>query len=139
MPVERFLDTNILLYGYDLDAPDKRAIAVSILEHAWRQPGSTAISVQVLQEFFVNFTRKGQPDTETRQLIVDFCHWPVIDNTLALLGNGLAIREKWQLSLWDALIVAAAEASGATELLTEDLNHGQQYGKVRAVNPFLKT
>jgi len=57
MAAECFLDTNILLYAYDLDAPEKRAVAARLLERAWREPGSSAISVQVLQEFFVNFIR----------------------------------------------------------------------------------
>lgn len=139
MPVERFLDTNILLYGFDLDAPEKRAVAMNLLESAWTEPGSTAVSVQVLQEFYVNFTRKGYPDSEARLLIDDFCQWPVIDNSLTLLGYALSIRERSQLSLWDAMIIAAADASGASTLLTEDLNHGQVYGNVRAINPFHKS
>ena len=53
MPAERFLDTNILLYGYDLDAPAKRAIAQTFIEEAWLRSGQTAISVQVLQEFLI--------------------------------------------------------------------------------------
>ena len=139
MGVEYFLDANILLYGYDLDAPEKRLIAMDILKNAWKFPGTTAVSVQVLQEFFVNFTRKSQKHSEACVLIEDFCQWPVVENSLSLLGSGLTIRERWQLSLWDALIVAAAQASGAKKLLTEDLNHGQCYGKVMAINPFLKS
>ena len=139
MSVEYFLDTNILLYGYDLDAPEKRLIAADILENAWKFPETSAISVQVLQEFFVNFTRKDQRYTEAHLLIEDFCYWPVVENSLSLLGSSLTIRERWQLSFWDASIVAAAEASGAEKLLSEDLNHGQCYGKVMAINPFLKT
>ncbi len=137
MSVEYFFDTNILLYGYDLDAPEKRLIAGNILKNAWEFPETIAVSVQVLQEFFVNFTRKGQEYSEARLLVEDFCHWKVVENSLSLFGSGLAIRERWQLSLWDALIVAAAEFSGADKLLTEDLNHGQYYGKVMVINPFL--
>ncbi len=136
MPAERFLDTNILLYGYDLDAPLKRAIAQSLIEQAWLQPGHVAISVQVLQEFHVNFVRSGHLPAEATALIGDFSLWPVIDNSLALLRLGLSLQARWQLSLWDAMIVAAAQTSGARELLTEDLSHGQDYGGVRAVNPF---
>lgn len=136
MPVDRFLDTNILLYGYDLDSPKKRGIAQSIIEQAWLQPGHTAISVQVLQEFHVNFIRKGHPAAEASALIADFSQWPVIDNTLAIFRHGLSLQPRWQLSLWDAMILAAAHASGARELLTEDLNHGQDYGGIRVVNPF---
>jgi predicted nucleic acid-binding protein len=138
MAAERFLDTNILLYGYDLNAPEKRAVAQSFIERAWTETGRTAISVQVLQEFYVNFIRKGYPPADASALIGDFSLWPVIDNSLALFRLGISIQARWQLSLWDAMIVAAAQASGASELLTEDLNHGQDYGGVRAINPFLQ-
>ena len=62
--------------------------------------------------------------------------WPVIDNSLERFGHGLILKERFQVSLWDAMILAAAQASGARELLTEDLNAGQDYGGVRVVNPF---
>jgi len=136
MPAERFLDTNILLYGYDLDAPAKRAVAQALLEYAWLEPGSTAVSVQVLQEFYVNFARRGHTAADASALINDFCRWPVMDNTLALFRLGLSVQKQWRLSLWDGMIVAAAQTSGARELYTEDLNHGQKYGSVRAINPF---
>jgi predicted nucleic acid-binding protein len=137
MSAERFLDTNILLYGYDLDALEKRSIAQSLIEQAWLQPGRTAISVQVLHEFHVNFVRKGHSAEVAAALIADFCHWPVIDNTLAVFGLGLSLQARWQLSLWDAMILAAAHTSGARELLTEDLSDGQDYGGVTVLNPFL--
>jgi len=136
MPAERFLDTNILLYGYDLDAPEKREIARAIIEQAWLQPGRSAINVQVLQEFHVNFVRKGHSTEEASALIADFSHWPVIDNTLAVFRLGLSLQARWQLSFWDAMILAAAQTSGARELLSEDLSHGQDYGGIRVVNPF---
>lgn len=136
MPVERFLDTNILIYGYDLDAPEKREIAQGLIEQAWMNPGRTAISVQVLQEFHVNFVRKGGSAEDSAALIADFSLWPVIDNTLAVFRLGLSLQKRWQLSLWDAMILAAARSSGAAELLSEDLNHGQDYGGIRVINPF---
>ncbi len=136
MPAERLLDTNVLLYGYDLDAPEKREVARSLVEQARIQPGGTAVSVQVLQEFHVNFVRKGHPVGEAAALIMDFSHWPVIDNTLAVFRLGLSLQPRWQLSLWDAMILAAAQTSGARELFTEDFNHGQDYGGIRVVNPF---
>lgn len=139
MPAERFLDTNIVLYGYDLESGRKREIALSLLEEGWLRPGSTAISVQVLQEFYVNFIRKGQSHADAVQIIQDLALWPVIDNTLERLGHGLAIKERFQLSLWDGMILAAAKASGANELLSEDLNHGQDYDGVTVINPFFET
>jgi predicted nucleic acid-binding protein len=137
MPVEIFFDTNILLYAYDTDAGEKRARALALVAEAFKQPTRYALSVQVLQEFFVNFIRKGQSDESAATLIDDFSRWHIIANTHDLFLNGLQARARWQLSLWDAMIVAAAEQAGATILYTEDLNHGQSYGNVRAINPFL--
>ncbi len=137
MPAERFLDTNILLYGYDLDAPAKRLIALALIEEGWARIGHSAISVQVLQEFHVNFVRSGHTSDEASTVVGDFCLWPVIDNSLTLFRLGLSLQVRWQLSLWDAMILAAAKTSGARELLTEDFSHGQDYGGIRAINPFL--
>jgi predicted nucleic acid-binding protein len=136
MPAERFIDTNILLYGYDCDAGSKRDIALPLIEEGWKQPGRNVVSVQVLQEFYVNFLRLGQAHEEAVRVIEDLTSWPVIDNSLERFGHGLILKERFQVSLWDAMILAAAQASGARELLTEDLNPGQDYDGVRAVNPF---
>ena len=136
MNAVRFLDTNILLYAYDLDAPAKRTVALAWVEEGWTRPGDTAVSVQVLQELYVNLVKRGVLQSEATQLVRDYAVWPVVDNTIELLLAGLDEQRRWKLSLWDALILAAARASGASELLTEDLNHGQDYGGVRAVNPF---
>ena len=139
MPVERFFDTNILLYGYDLDAPAKRAVAQVLIEEAWQQLGRTAISVQVLQEFHVNFVRGGHSPAEATTLAGDFSLWPVIDNSLNLFHMGLSLQSRWQLSLWDAVIFAAAKTSGARELFSEDFSHGKDYGGIRVINPFLRS
>ena len=137
MAVKRFFDTNLLLYGYDLDAPEKRQVALGLIEQAWSEPDRAVISVQVLQEFFVNFVRRGHSPGEAAALVGDFSHWPVIDNSLALFKLGISLLARWQLSLWDAMILAAAHSAGARELLSEDFNHGQDYGGVTALNPFL--
>lgn len=137
MPVEQFLDTNVLLYAYDIDAGEKRAVASRLVASALREPACTAISVQVLQEFFVNFTRSGQSDQTAATLVDDFSAWKIVANTHELFLEGLHDKARWQLSLWDAMIVAAARQAGAPVLYTEDLNHGQHYGSVQAINPFL--
>lgn len=136
MNAARFLDTNILVYAYDLDARAKRAVALHLLEQGWSALGATAISVQVLQELHVNLEKRGVSREESAQIIRDFSPWPVVDDTLELLHAALDEQTRWKLSLWDALILAAARASGAAELVSEDFNHGQDYGGVRAVNPF---
>jgi predicted nucleic acid-binding protein len=106
---ERFLDTNILLYGYDLDAPAKRAAAQALIEQVWTQPRNTAISVQVPQEFYINFVRRGHRPEEAASVVDDFLHLPIIDNSMALSRLGMTLQTRWQLSLWDAMIVAAAQ------------------------------
>ena len=139
MPVERFIDTNILLYAYDLDAPAKREVAGRLLEDAFRHPTRHAVSIQVLQEFHVNFTRKGGSREAASLLIDDFSRLAVIDNSLVVFRLGLSLQVRWQLSLWDAMILAAAQSSGARELVSEDLNAGQDYHGIRVVNPFAGT
>ncbi len=137
MHAARFLDTNILLYAYDLDAGIKRERALEIVEQGWKQLGQTAVSVQVLQELHVNMERRGIPRLEIHQLVRDYTLWPVVDNTLSLLQGGIAEQSRWQLSLWDSMILAAARASGASQLITEDFSHGQDYGGIKAINPFV--
>lgn len=139
MPVEFFLDTNILLYAYDNDAGEKRLKASALVSEALKHPRRFAVSVQVLQEFFVNFTRKGQSDETAATLIDDFSAWKTIANTHELFLAGLQARARWQLSLWDAMIVAAATQAQTPILYSEDLNHGQHYGSVQVMNPFLDT
>lgn len=136
MRVARFFDTNVLLYAYDLNAPKKRAVALVYVRRAWENPGETAISVQVLQELHVNLTRRGASPAEAAAIVKDYAAWPVQENSLPVLLEALREQARWKISLWDASILAAAKASGATVLLTEDLNHGQDYGGIRAVNPF---
>jgi predicted nucleic acid-binding protein len=136
MNASRFLDTNLLVYAYDLDAPGKRAVARRLVEQGWTSLGESAISVQVLQELHVNLEKRGIERPLAGQIVNDFGAWPVVENTLALLLSALDEQARWRLSLWDALILAAARASGATELYSEDFNHGQDYGGVRAINPF---
>jgi predicted nucleic acid-binding protein len=84
----------------------------------------------------VNLGKRGVPLVEATQIVRDFAAWPVVDNTLTLLQAGLNEQSRWQVSLWDALILAAARVSGATKLYSEDYNHGQNYGGIQVINPF---
>ncbi|MDH7503232.1 MAG: hypothetical protein QHJ82_11060 [Verrucomicrobiota bacterium] len=84
----------------------------------------------------MNLTRRGVDLAGATQTVRDFSVWPVVDNTLDLLQAGLDEQARWKTSLWDGLILAAARALGATELITEDFNHGQDYEGIRAINPF---
>jgi predicted nucleic acid-binding protein len=137
MHAVRFLDTNILLYAYDLDAVGKRDRALELVEEGWNRLGETAISVQVLQELHVNLERRSVTREKIHQIVRDYSSWPVVENTLSLMQAGLAEQARWQLSLWDSMILAAARVSGASELITEDFSHGQDYGGIKAINPFV--
>ncbi|TSA34020.1 MAG: PIN domain-containing protein [Verrucomicrobiaceae bacterium] len=137
MSASWFLDTNILLYAYDIDAGAKREIALRRVEEAFLHPDQTSISVQVLQEFHVNFVKAGHSTDEAAMILSDFSVWRVVDNTWTLFKKGLELQSRWQLSLWDAMILAAARHAGSTELLSEDFSAGQDYGGIRVLNPFL--
>jgi predicted nucleic acid-binding protein len=134
----RFVDTNILLYAIGLqpDPPEKKAIAREILAH-----GDIALSVQVLQEFYVQATHARRPDALSHDLAVRLIEkWQrfrVQDNTVAVLQSALRLKERFQTSYWDAAILAAAKAARCHQLLSEDLNHDQDYDGVVVVNPFL--
>ena len=136
----RFADTNILLYSLELDSgdSDKGEIARKILLSA-----DFALSVQVLQEFYVQATHSRRPDALTHdfavRLIEKWMRFRIQDNTIAVLRDALEIKARYGTSYWDSTILAAAQSARCNELLSEDLNHGQQYGTVTVVNPFSKT
>jgi predicted nucleic acid-binding protein len=132
-----FLDTNILLYTISTAADEarKRDIAVNILKAR-----DNALSVQVLQEFYVQATRPTRTDALPHDIAVAFIstwlRYPVQDLTLPVMSDALDIKSDFKLSYWDAAIVAAARALGCRTLLSEDLAHGSDIGGVKIVNPF---
>jgi len=107
------------------------------LEQLWEQPLAPSLSVQVLQEFFVNLVRKKVEPGLAREVVENYLAWQVIDNDRALFLQGFEEQERWQLSFWDALILAAARRSGARILWSEDFSTGQEYGGILVVNPLL--
>jgi len=133
----RFVDTNILLYAISRDPADqgKAKLANEILTDR-----ELALSVQVLQEFYVQATRASRPDPISHQqavrLIESFRRFPVQDITSAVLMAALATRQRFQLSYWDSAIIEASRAMGCSEVLSEDLGDGQDYAGVRVTNPF---
>jgi predicted nucleic acid-binding protein len=134
-----FVDTNILVYAYDRDAGLKHLKAKETIRNLWARSIPPAISVQVLQEFYVNLTRKGVEESHATALVEAYLRWTVVDNDKEVLLEGIRLRRRYKVSLWDALILAAAMRAGAAVLLTEDLTLGQRYEKVRVVNPLLET
>ena len=134
----RFVDTTVLLYAISTDSreADKAKRARELLDEA-----DLALSMQVLQEFYVQATRATRPDALTREqagdLVEAFARFPVQDVTLAVVRGALTVQARHGLSYWGAAIVAAAQALGCDTVLSEDLSHGQVYDGVRVVNPFL--
>jgi predicted nucleic acid-binding protein len=134
-----FIDTNILLYAYDLDAGLKRDVASNIVRRVWAE-GTGTLSTQVLQEFYVNVTMKiARPISpcEARGIIGRYLVWHVEVNTPESVLRASEIQERYQLSFWDALIIAAAAKARAAILYAEDLNNGQMIEGIRIINPFL--
>ena len=133
-----FIDTNILIYAHDLDAAEKHTISATILKHLW-ETETGIISAQVLQEFYVNVTRKipnPLPKTKAREIIQSYLMWHVELNDIKTIFAASEFEERYNLSFWDALIVAAACNAKAEKILTEDLNHGQRIEGVFIENPF---
>ncbi len=136
MPDERiFVDTNILVYAHDLDAGARHDIALTKVKALWGQSIRPSISVQVLQECYVNFLRKKFTPSEARDIVTNYMYWDLIPNDANLMTAGMGGVERWKISLWDALILAAAKRAGATVLWSEDLTEGQDYDGVMVVNP----
>lgn len=135
-----FVDTDILVYAHDSTAGVKHARAKATIEELWRTR-SGVVSTQVLQELCVNLRRKaGRPvDLKTaREIVTDYLAWEVYVNTGESIMDALELEERYQISFWDALIVQAAEATGANVLYSEDLSDGQVYGPVRVINPLVQ-
>ena len=133
-----FVDTNVLVYARDSSDPVKQARAAEWMGELWRSR-TGRISHQVLQEYYVTVTRKlrpGLPVATAREDVRALLEWKPVITDGALLERAWTIEEKAGLTFWDALIVAAAAASGASSLLTEDLQDGALVGDVLVVNPF---
>ena len=135
--MRRFVDTNILLYAKLTDeiSIDKRHIADSVLQRS-----DCILSVQVLQEFYVQATRKNRPggiDSNTAiHLIRSWSRFQVQDMTMDVLNAALDITARYRFSYWDSAIITAALAAKCDILFTEDLHHGQVIEGLRIVNPF---
>jgi|SRR3954469_11372451 predicted nucleic acid-binding protein len=130
-----FVDTNILVYAHDIDAGPRHSVAKEQVKALWSAPIPPSVSVQVLQELYVNLVRKGAPPKTARERVADYFQWDVVPNSVVLLRDAMSGAERWKISLWDSLIIAAAREAGAGQLWSEDLNEGQDYDGVVVVNP----
>lgn len=134
----RFVDTNILLYAASTDPREasKSAVALQLLEAT-----DLALSVQVLQEFYVQATRPTKRDRLTHDqaaaLVEAWLRFPIQDITVEVVRAAISSAQRFRLSYWDAAIIEAARLLGCRQVLSEDLSSGQDYGGVRVLNPFV--
>jgi len=133
-----FVDSNVLLYAVDDADPRKQRVARDWRAELWKSRlGRT--SFQVLSEFYVNAVRlKPAATDEARAEVHDLLSWNPVILDAAVMEQGWKLQDRYQLSFWDSLIVAAAKAASCRFLLTEDLQNGQKLDGVEVVNPFLR-
>lgn len=135
----RFIDTNILLYAISKEPAERRKteIAIELLD---APIGELALSVQVLQEFYVQATSVSRGDALPHRLAEEYIdHWQALqvqDNTLDLFRAAIATSHRFKISYWDAAIIEAARLAGCDTVLSEDLSDGHSYGGVRVEDPF---
>ena len=137
MSARVFFDTNVLVYAYDIDSGLKQRTAEAMLLRA-RQDRSGAVSMQVLQEFYVTVTRKLTSPLlkeEARAVVEDFAYW-CVETTPQEIKHAFRIEDEARIGFWDALIVASAVKAGATRILSEDLNAGPVIAGIQVENPF---
>jgi predicted nucleic acid-binding protein len=133
----RFVDTNVLLYAIsrDPDEQEKAARANELLSQR-----DVGLSVQVLQEFYVQATRETRADRLTHEqgaaLVDSFRRFPIQETTIGVMLAAMSTGQRFGISYWDAAILEAARALGCEVLLSEDLGDGQDYAGVRVENPF---
>jgi len=130
-----FVDTNILVYAHDRDAGARHHRAKELVAALWNAEERPCLSVQVLQELYVNLVKKNVPQDEAAETVSDYALWRVVDNDRRLLSEGFEAHQRWRLSFWDAMIVAAARRIDAQELWSEDMSVGQRYDGVLLRNP----
>jgi predicted nucleic acid-binding protein len=137
MSDKTFVDTNVLIYAHDVDAKAKHDVAKNALRELWSQR-TGVLSMQVLQEFYLNVTRKiasPLPKDAARLVVNTYSIW-CMETTAAEIAAAFRIEDESHIGFWDALIVASAAKAGATRLLSEHLNAQQMIAGVRVENPF---
>lgn len=139
MSDKTFVDTNVLIYAHDVDARAKHAVARDLLRDLWSERCGV-VSMQVLQEFYVNVTRKIAspiPKDAARLVVNTYSIW-CVETTPAEISAAFRIEDESRIGFWDALIVASAVKSGAIRILSEDMNAQQKISGVRIENPFTR-
>jgi predicted nucleic acid-binding protein len=135
----QFVDTNILIYAHDESAGDKHTRAKALLKELW-EDRTGCVSIQVLQEFYVNVTQKvAIPLTAeaAAQIIADLSVWQIHQPNVDDVLDAIRLQARHRLSFWDAMIVTSAVALSCQIIWSEDLNPGQRFATATVTNPFV--
>jgi len=133
-----FIDTNVIVYAYDISAGEKHSKAVEIIKGLW-DTGSGITSTQVLQEFFVNVTRKITKPLDAvtaKEIVKDFLKWKTVIVDGEIIMDAIDIHSAYKYSFWDSVIIASAIDGGAGTLFSEDLSDKQTIKGIVIRNPF---
>ena len=134
----QFVDTNILIYAHDLSSGQKHTRARGLIQDLW-QCAEGCLSIQVLQEFYVNVMQEvARPlSPEAAALIVaDLSVWQVHRPGVEDVLDAIRLQGRYRISSWDAMIIASAIQLGCQIVWSEDLNPGQVYDEVTVSSPF---
>jgi len=140
MTGKTFIDTNVLIYAHDIDASAKHQIAKAVLRDLWGER-TGVLSVQVLQEFYVNVTRKiptPLSKNSARLVVSNYAIW-CIETTPTEISAAFQIEDESRIGFWDAMIVSSAVKGGASRILSEDFSAGQRIAGILIENPFADT
>lgn len=140
MSGKTFIDTNFLIYAHDIDASEKHEIAKAVLRELWSER-TGVLSMQVLQEFYISVTQKiASPlSKELARLVVSsYAIW-CTETTPTEISAAFRIEDESRIGFWDAMLVSSAAKSGATRILSEDLNDGQRIAGILVENPFARS
>jgi predicted nucleic acid-binding protein len=134
----QFVDTNILVYAYDVSAGKKHEIAKELLKELW-DTRRGCLSTQVLQEFYVTITKKVKKPLsplQTSQIISDLGVWKLDTPDVGDILEAIRISQRYMISFWDSLIICSAINLNCDIIWSEDLNSEQYFDKVKVINPF---
>jgi predicted nucleic acid-binding protein len=132
-----FFDTNVIVYSLDHDEPEKQAIALQLMVERLSEGTPLFISTQVMIETISGCRRKGFSETQIAKVLETLGEFQCESTTRETVENAWALQIANKLSWFDALIIQAAIQAGCKTLYSEDLQHGQKFGSLRVVNPFL--
>jgi len=139
MSANCFVDTNILVYSRNSSEPDKQIQAKQWLTHLWQQE-SGRISAQIMNEYYVTVTQKLKPGLSKEQARSDLralAVWQPLEISTQLIESAWEVQDQFTYSWWDSLVIASALFLDCQYLLSEDMQHNQQLGKLTIINPFI--